>query len=146
MNYTLLALDPNSRYMPLPVLRKIRSLVEEGAVVAGPKPLWSPSLSDDQAEFQLIVNQLWKTENSENSVGKGKIYAGKTVAEVLSSLQVNPDFEYSKPESDTKLLLFTGNFQRLISTGSITGITAARISKYHSDVKERSRIMASCNR
>ena len=104
MNYTLLALDANSRYMPLPVLRKIRSLLEEGAIVAGPKPLWSPSLSDDQSEFQSIVNQLWKTENGENVVGKGKIYAGKTVAEVLSALQVNPDFEYSKPGSDTKLL------------------------------------------
>ena len=104
MNYTLLALDANSRYMPLTVLKKIRSLVEEGAIVAGTKPIRSPGLSDDPSEFQSIVNQLWKTENGENTIGKGKIYAGKTVAEVLSSLQVNPDFEYSKPEPDTKLL------------------------------------------
>ena len=44
MSYRVLALDPNSRHMSLPVLRKIRDLVNAGAVVAGPKPIDSPSL------------------------------------------------------------------------------------------------------
>ena len=35
MSYRVLALDPNSRQMSLPVLRKIRDLVRAGAVVAG---------------------------------------------------------------------------------------------------------------
>ncbi len=104
MSYRLLALDANSQNMSLPVLKKIRSLVEEGAIIVGPKPLQSPSLSDDQAEFQSTVNQLWKTENGENIVGNGKIYAGKTVAEVLSAMEVKPDFEYTKPEAGTDLL------------------------------------------
>ena len=52
MSYTLLALDPNSRHMSLSVLRKIRDLVDAGASVVGPKPIDSPSLSDDQAEVQ----------------------------------------------------------------------------------------------
>jgi len=38
MRYRVLALDPNSRHMSLPVLRKIRELVAAGAGVAGPKP------------------------------------------------------------------------------------------------------------
>jgi hypothetical protein len=104
MSYRLLALDANSQNMSLPVLKKIRSLVEEGAIIVGPKPLQSPSLSDDQAEFQSIVNQLWKTENGENTAGTGKIYAGKTVAEVLSAIEIKPDFEYTKPETGTNLL------------------------------------------
>ena len=104
MSYSILVLDENSRNMSLPVLRKIRSLVEEGAIVAGPKPVRSPALSDDPAEFQSNVNELWKTENGENIVGKGKIFAGKTVAEVLSALNIRSDFEYTLPEPDTKVL------------------------------------------
>ena len=34
MSYRVLALDPNSRHMSLPVLRKIRDLVNGGATVA----------------------------------------------------------------------------------------------------------------
>jgi hypothetical protein len=49
MSYRVLALDPNSQHMPLAVLRKIRDLVAAGAVVVGPKPIDSPSLSDDAA-------------------------------------------------------------------------------------------------
>jgi hypothetical protein len=70
----------------------------------GPKPIQSPSLSDDQAEFQSVVNQLWPPEKGEKSFGKGKVYTGQTVAEVLSALQVAPDFEYTKPDVRTNLL------------------------------------------
>ena len=72
MSYRLLALDPNSQYMTLPVLQKIRSLVENGAIIVGPKPIQSPSLSDDQTEFKSVVNQLWPSEKGEKSFGKGK--------------------------------------------------------------------------
>jgi hypothetical protein len=104
MSYRLLALDPNSQNMSLPVLQKIRSLVENGAIVVGPKPIQSPSLSDDQAEFQSVVNQLWPTEKGEKSFGKGKVYTGQTIAEVLSVQQVAPDFEYTKTDARTNLL------------------------------------------
>jgi hypothetical protein len=104
MSYRLLVLDPNSKHMPLPVLLKIRDLVEAGAIVTGPKPIDSPSLSDDQGEFQEVVNQLWKSENGENSIGMGKIFTGKTVAEVLDAMQLIPDFQYSKPADNTNVL------------------------------------------
>ncbi|MCX6328490.1 MAG: glycosyl hydrolase [Bacteroidia bacterium] len=103
-SYRLLVLDQNSQHMLLPVLLKIKAMVENGAVVAGSRPTDSPSLSDDQTEFQKVVNQLWQTENGENIVGKGKIYAGKTVAEVLAAMQIKPDFEYTKPDEKTNLL------------------------------------------
>ncbi len=59
MRYRVLALDPNSRHMSLPVLRKIRELVAAGAVVSGPKPAATPSLSDDEAAFGAIADELW---------------------------------------------------------------------------------------
>ena len=85
MSYRVLALDPNSKYMSLPVLRKISEMVKAGAVVVGEKPVDTPSLSDDQAEFKTIADELWATEKGENTFGKGKVYAGQTIAEVLDS-------------------------------------------------------------
>ncbi len=72
MSYRLLALDPNSRQMPLAVLRKIRDLVKAGAVVVGPKPIGSPSLADNQAEFRAIADEVWG-----RGIGKGKVFGGE---------------------------------------------------------------------
>jgi hypothetical protein len=104
MSYRLLALDPNSQHMSLPVLRKIRELVNAGAAVVGPKPMNSPSLSDDQAEFSIIADELWGPGTGERNAGKSKVYANQTVAQALALAQVTPDFEYSKPQTDTNLL------------------------------------------
>jgi hypothetical protein len=97
MGYRVLALDPNSQRMPLAVLRKIRDMVNAGAVVVGPKPIESPSLSDDAAEFKTVVDQLWG-----GTTGKGKVLTG-SIADVLASLKVAADFEYTKPQADTEL-------------------------------------------
>lgn len=102
--YRVLALDPNSREMSLPVLRKILDMVQLGAIVVGSKPEGTPSLGDDQKEFEKIVNQLWLKENGENAVGKGKIFAGKSLQEVLKALNIPPDFSYAKPDENTRVL------------------------------------------
>ena len=90
--------------MSLPVLRKISAMAKAGAVVVGEKPVRTPSLSDDQAEFKTIVNELWANEKGENTLDKGKVYAGKTIAEVLASIKITPDFEYTKPQNTTNLM------------------------------------------
>jgi hypothetical protein len=90
--------------MSLPVLRKIRDLVNAGAVVVGPKPTDSPSLSDNQAEFRTIAGQLWGSGTNESAFGKGKVYGGHTLAAVLAATKVAPDFEYTMPQKDTNLL------------------------------------------
>ena len=59
MSYRVLGLDPYSRHMSLPVLRAIHQLVENGAVLAGPKPTDDPSLADDQAEFHKLADDLF---------------------------------------------------------------------------------------
>jgi hypothetical protein len=106
MRYRLLALDPNSRHMSLPVLRKIRDLVAAGAKVAGPRPTNTPSLSDDQAEFQKIRDELWGHGDGrgEHRHGTGTVYGGGSLADVLEQLGVGPDFTYTKPQADTTLL------------------------------------------
>jgi hypothetical protein len=98
MSYRILALDPNAQHMPLAVLRKIRDMVAAGATVVGPKPIDSPSLHDDQEEFQTIAGKLWGA-----GAGKGKVFGTGTISEALTALQAEPDFEYTKPQPDTEL-------------------------------------------
>ena len=103
-DYRLLVLDENSRNMTLKVLRKIHDLVNEGAIVCGEKPFQTPSLSDDPAEFKKLADELWANPEGENTVGKGKVYGGKSFAEVLKVLNILPDFQYSKLQEDSELL------------------------------------------
>jgi len=105
MNYQVLVLDPlSSKQISLPVLRKISDMVNAGAIVIGNKPVTTPSLSDDQSEFTKIVNELWASEKGANKVGKGTVYAGQPIQEVLSTLNIKPDFTYTKPQENTNLL------------------------------------------
>ena len=96
MSYRLLALDPNSRHMPLDVLRKIRDLVRAGAVLVGPRPVDSPSLADDQAEFRAIADDLW-------GGGAGRVFGDMTVGRALAAIGATPDFACTKPREDTEL-------------------------------------------
>jgi hypothetical protein len=92
MRYQVLGLDPRSRQMSLPVLRAIGTLVQGGAVVAGPKPLEDPSLADDQAEFEKLSQQLFGDGSGVHRVGKGTVFAGLNLATALRNLHVKPDF------------------------------------------------------
>ena len=105
MRYRVLALDPRAVHMSLPVLRKLVELVAAGAVVAGAKPVDSPSLADDERAFQVIANALWGDGSpGMHRYGKGRVYAGMALAEVLHALGVAPDFEHTKNGADTELL------------------------------------------
>ncbi len=104
MNYRLLALDPYSRHMSLPVLKSIQTLVKNGATVAGPKPTDDPSQADDHAEFDRINSELFGDGTGEHTVGSGKVYAGQSLANVFKALKVSPDFNFTRPEADANLL------------------------------------------
>jgi hypothetical protein len=103
MRYKVLALDPNARYMTLPVLLKIKDMVRAGAVVIGEKPISSPSLSDNQNEFKALADQLW-TGKGETIFGEGKVYSGKTIKEVLELMNIAPDFTFTMPDKNTNLI------------------------------------------
>jgi len=98
MSYRVLALDANARYMSIAVLRKIRDFVIAGAVVVGAKPLGTPSLADDQAEFQKIADQVWGP-----APGKGRVFATASIGDALRALRAPVDFEYVRPQGDTEL-------------------------------------------
>ena len=104
MSYRVLGLDPYSQHMSLPVLRAIYKLVEDGAVVAGPKPNDDPSLADDASEFRMLSNQLFGDGTGMHRTGKGIVYAGGDLGSVSRALKFPADFDYTTPESDAKLL------------------------------------------
>jgi len=104
MNYRLLALDPYAKHMSLPVLKAIRSLVADGATVAGAKPVDDPSLADNADEFKKLNDELFGDGSGVHTVGKGKVYAGQSLTDVFAAMKLAPDFDYSKPESDSRLL------------------------------------------
>ncbi|MGB9797107.1 MAG: glycosyl hydrolase, partial [bacterium] len=100
MSYEVLVL-PNEREMTPKVLRKIRELVKAGAWVIGPKPLRSPSLVDypkADEEIKKLANEVWGNLDgqkiTERKYGKGRVFWGKSVEEVLKLKGVKPDFEF----------------------------------------------------
>jgi hypothetical protein len=100
MRYRLLYLGGSSRMMTMDVLRRIRDLVEQGAVVVGAAPQASPSLADDQAIFRALAENLFGAP--EGRFGQGRVFA--RLDDALKALTLTPDFDYAKPGADSRLL------------------------------------------
>ncbi len=85
----------DSEKMLLSTLKKLEALVEDGAVVLGNKPIDSPSLMDDENDLKTlksISDKLWgSSKGGVKQVGKGKVYWGKTLDEVLNEERIAPD-------------------------------------------------------
>lgn len=62
-SYNVLMLDESTKLMTLPLLKRIKTLVDAGVKVIGAKPEKSPSLTDNDAEFQKLVNEIWSKSN-----------------------------------------------------------------------------------
>jgi hypothetical protein len=101
MSYRVLVLPPEDR-MTLPVLKKVAKLVHDGAVVYGPKPLRSPSLSGypgvDQ-ELSKLAEEVWGDCDgksvTEHAYGAGKIVWGTPLEKALGIPQ-----NFSAPKGD----------------------------------------------
>jgi hypothetical protein len=104
MRYRVLYLGGSSRYMTLPVLRRIRDLVAQGAVLVGRRPKGSPSLADDAAEFESVASALFGTGEAAHALGKGHVFPDGSLTGALAALKLLPDFEYTKPQADTEIL------------------------------------------
>jgi hypothetical protein len=105
MSYRLLVLPNDLHKLSLPLLEKIQALVAQGAVLLGPRPDGSPSLADGkegQDVARMIANNLWGRGSDAAGVhvlGKGKVYTGKSIEDVLAAENVLPDFTWSKAEN-----------------------------------------------
>ena len=91
---------PDREDISLEVLQTLEKLVNNGAVIVGRKPERTTSLKnypECDAEVKEIADKLWGKSDGENilsnTYGKGTVYWGKTLKEVLAELDVAPDFE-----------------------------------------------------
>jgi hypothetical protein len=92
MSYRVLVLDPSTARMSLPVLRKIRDLAEQGATVIGARPIMTPSLADDEAEFTAITARLWGPETGQ---GRESVVLTAPLNEALHKLSIEPDCTFN---------------------------------------------------
>ncbi|MEK7404885.1 MAG: glycosyl hydrolase [Acidobacteriota bacterium] len=98
MSYELLVL-PEHPDMDLEVLERLEQLVRQGATVVGPKPRRATSLRDYPAcdeKVRKLADQLWGPcdgrQVRENTYGRGKVYWGVPLREILQRRGVGPDF------------------------------------------------------
>jgi hypothetical protein len=86
-SYRVLVIDPRVRRMTLGTLRRLDILSRGGLVIAGPRPVESPSLADDQAAFSRLASAVWSRPNQ----------TYPTLAAAISALRLTPDAELDNP-------------------------------------------------
>jgi len=98
INYSILVL-PKQKTMRPELLAKIKELVQNGAVILGPRPELSPSLQGyPQADKQVktMTAELWGgidgTTTKVNHYGKGLVIDGMDLQQALNLVKVAPDF------------------------------------------------------
>jgi hypothetical protein len=101
MNYRVLVLPPTKQMTP-EVLHKLHDLVAAGATIVGQRPTSSPSLlhyPDADSEVHTLATDLWGDMDgvtlNQHSFGKGIVYWGITLDEVLHRVGSAPDFKAS---------------------------------------------------
>lgn len=99
MSYRVLVLQKQT-HISLDLLRKIRSMVEQGLVIVGARPACTVGLRyhsiDEEKSFNRICNELWgnsSTTTVERIVGKGRVFWGISLEKVFANIQLVPDFE-----------------------------------------------------
>lgn len=99
-SYRLLVLPPSDNMRP-ETLRAIASVIRDGGVVLGPRPRRSPSLQgypESDAEVKALADSLWGPATDGKTmrhVGKGMLFTGYTIGEVLSHMGISRDFDWS---------------------------------------------------
>ncbi len=92
-SFPLLAL-PKSTAMNFETLQRIAQLVNDGLVLSGPKPLEMISVLDiknNSNDFEDLTAKLWGN-STENNYGSGKVISGLPIKQVLTQLEIQPDF------------------------------------------------------
>jgi alpha-L-rhamnosidase len=90
-------LGGTSQQMTLRVLKRLDTLVKGGATLVGKKPIGSPSLSDDPAEFTRVADALW----ADNT---GHVIQSADINNALALRKIAPDFGYTKSQANTTLM------------------------------------------
>ncbi len=105
---------PDRDDISLEVLKSLEKLVYNGGVIIGRKPIRTTSLANYPAcddEVKTIADKLWGTADGQkifsNTYGKGKVYWGKSLKEVLEEMKVTPDFQVEGIDNSHYIIDYT---------------------------------------
>jgi hypothetical protein len=145
---------PETNRMTLPVLRKLRELVEGGATVAGPRPERSPSLEgwpEADRELRAIAGEMWGdldgVSRTRRPFGRGRVVWGEPPAAVLATLGVPPDLEHGRPlggdldwihrrAGDTDLYYVASGYDRPVRLEARFRVAGREAELWHPDTGE----------
>lgn len=97
VSFKVLALSDEETINP-EVLKKLRELAAQGAVIIGPKPNGAPGLNKD--DIAAEIENTWQVAGaSKPEYGNGKIWSGVTPQQALQHLEVKPVFTYNGIEN-----------------------------------------------
>jgi hypothetical protein len=108
-SYSVLSLPPYEN-LSFETVKRIEELIKEGVVLYAPKPIQMLSLSDikkNKKAFTEMVNKIWGNDGksvTSNNYGKGKVYWGIPLAEVLKTEKIIPDIDTR--QNDATNLMF----------------------------------------
>ena len=109
MSYALLVL-PEQRDMDVDVLRKLESLIRDGAIVHGPRPERTGSLEDfpnRDRQVAELAGRIWGgcdgVNVREHPYGKGRVVWNRPVADILKDAGVGQDFGYKSRDGRARL-------------------------------------------
>ncbi|PAL21762.1 glycosyl hydrolase [Sphingopyxis sp. GW247-27LB] len=136
-SYRLLVLPATLSSMTPKLAARLRSLVEQGAAILGPKPEHSMTLAgkaDGDAAFRGAIDGLWGSASPDaapRKVGAGTVFAQGSIADALAALKVAPDAQCRTRTPDGQLvwmhraltgrdMYFVANRQRRAETVTCT--------------------------
>ncbi|MCR9065582.1 MAG: glycosyl hydrolase [Cytophagales bacterium] len=141
MSYTILVLQ-EYRSISLELLKTLRGFIQQGLIVIGAKPKTTPGLKThslaSKKEFEIITKELWGDNQNivDNKVGKGRLFWGQSLKDILAILNLTPDFiatsasgdypvKYIHRKTDNEDFYFISNqrrtYEELVCSFRITG-------------------------
>ncbi len=107
--YSLLILS-DEKEMTIDFLELIRKMVNQGAVVYGPKPTHTPGLLNyaaNEKKLRELSSLIWGNcdgkKVKEHRFGKGKVIYGMSLKEAFALLEVKPDFSFSSNSKNSDI-------------------------------------------
>lgn len=99
MNYRLLVLTPMKQCSP-ELLRQVKRLVEQGAIVVLPSDKPTGYMGMDEAkskEVRLLADKIW------SMAGTGNVHCTKNLNQLLESSNILPDFSFVAENKDAQI-------------------------------------------
>ncbi len=135
MEYRMLRIDPEVKYMSMPVLKRIAEFARAGVAICGPKPLRCANLLSDADEFRALSDEVWNLPNvSEGGLLPSLREAG--IAEDVTALPDSVEFVHRKIDGgDIYWIANISSTPRQLTLGLRAKARAAEI--WHADTGTR---------